>query len=184
MMQILFFFLLWTGFLFLVNRFKSKFKLLRALPPNPLNMFRFAKHRASGTSGLLPGASKLLKKFGQNFFVVWGVILLFSACGTDMLAFSSNLLAGNGWSYVAAQRTGTRHQDVSLGAESLAAFHVESFSESGLVTLVVTQGEVALELDISGDFADFVDLSDFEPGDLRLRLRFFEARRVDVTLTW
>jgi hypothetical protein len=111
-------------------------------------------------------------------------ILLLTACGSDLLQMSNNHLTDYGWSYSAPRRDGSQSRVVTLTAEQLEAFRVDSSTESGTVTLTITQGTNERVVNLLGGFNDYVDLSGFSPGEIQLHLNFNSTREFNVEISW
>lgn len=88
------------------------------------------------------------------------------------------------WSTTASGINGYCRVDKTLSADNLAAFHVSSTNNGGKVFLIVTQGDAEKTFEVTGEYNDTVDMSEFEPGRIRLRLEFENAKDVNVSVSW
>ncbi|MCL2592771.1 MAG: PLD nuclease N-terminal domain-containing protein [Defluviitaleaceae bacterium] len=77
-----------------------------------------------------------------------------------------------------------RTRTATLSAEQLRNFHATGNAEEGTVFLRITQGATTKTWDISNDFDEILDLSDFSPGRTRLEIFNENARHVRVSLDW
>lgn len=101
--------------------------------------------------------------------------------------FSSNYssyMKNDTWVATAKSINGNSRVDVTLNAENLAAFRVDATNDSGKVFLKLTQGDVEKTIEITGAFNDKIDMGDFQPGRIRLRLEFEHAGVVNVIMHW
>jgi len=83
--------------------------------------------------------------------------------------------------------SGHRNRTFTLSAEELAQIRVESTSESGELTLVISHnGNLdgsEIRLDIS-NFSGYVDASQLSPGRIRFAFHFDDVRNTDTKITW
>ena len=121
------------------------------------------------------------------FGVLLSIIIVLTACG-DYNSWSGTMMSsrgtGNDWSISARTVRGHTVRTVSFTAEELAALRIDSENEDGKISFTMTQGEIEIVTDISGEFNDNIDTSGFEPGRIRLRLDFEAASGVNVTVNW
>ena len=66
----------------------------------------------------------------------------------------------------------------------LATMHVNSRNATGSIHLTFTQGDLERTVDISNEYYGYIDLSGFEPGEVRLRLEFEDAVQINITISW
>jgi len=133
-------------------------------------------------------------------FIVIGVLAIGAIVGgTLMFVFSREGIAvsswsGSGikisnavndtWTVTAGSLSGNSRMDITFDEAKLAALHVKSTDDGGKVTLVRIQGDVERATDISGEFDGAIDMTDFEPGRIRLRLEFDRAEGLSTVISW
>jgi len=100
----------------------------------------------------------------------------------SLFAMESNL--SNTWTRSFRTSNGERSRSVSLSADEIAAFHVNSTNTSGRILLRITQGSTEKLIDISDQYNSGVDLSDFRPGNFRLTLIAEQARNGNTIISW
>jgi len=100
----------------------------------------------------------------------------------SLLSMENNLTTSWSWSFKTSNQQKSRA--VNLSASELAAFHVNSSSSSGTILLRVIQGDVVVDLDISGVYNGNVDLSELNPGRMTLILMAQQARNGNIMITW
>jgi len=88
------------------------------------------------------------------------------------------------WSTTASKFNGHCRVDKTFDSDNLAAFYVNSTNSSGKVFLIIIQGDVEKTIEITGEFNDKIDMSEFEPGRIRLRLEFEHAEDLNVSVSW
>jgi|GEM_PF-1890489 len=92
------------------------------------------------------------------------------------------------WEITANSLRGNGRRDISLTAEQLAAFHVQSGMTSGTVSLTLTQGETLQTWELSNgsdeNIGNFLTLDAFLPGQIRLELNFDRTENVNVYVDW
>jgi len=93
-------------------------------------------------------------------------------------------VSNNTWTASLNSGNGTSRVDYTFTAACLDAFSVRSENAEGEIRLVLIQGDAERTFDITGNFNQNIDLSDFEPGRIRLRLEFESARDVDTLVSW
>jgi len=114
-----------------------------------------------------------------------GALWVNSQIGRDWLVWGGSNLAGHSsWNYTVSRRDGSSQRTFNFVDENLASFHVSSSNSRGEIVLVLTQGTTEKEVDVSGDFDEHIDMSDFSPGEIQVRLRFVRARDVNVFVSW
>jgi len=129
-------------------------------------------------------------------FLIGGVLFLTACVGgrihTNFTGSNNNVssnLTADGWSYSADSVNGNiTARNLTFTSDNLASLHVESSSlSSGDATLILIQGSNEREVDISDGFSGYIDTSGFEPGErdsIRIRLRFNNARGVNINISW
>jgi len=122
-------------------------------------------------------------------FVMLGILLMLvtvlTSCtangGWIMLSSSST---DNGWTLTAKSADTGESHFADLDDAALAAFQVKSTSSTGKSFLTITQGDTEISIDISGEFDENIDMSGFEPGQIKFHLNFEKANDVDVAISW
>jgi subtilisin-like proprotein convertase family protein len=71
-----------------------------------------------------------------------------------------------------------------LTAGELDSFFVSSVNDGGEVSLTISQGDVTVTIDLTGDFRGNIDMSRFSPGRVRLQLNFDRASGIGTTIQW
>ena len=90
----------------------------------------------------------------------------------------------NTWRATPYRANGTSRIDYTFTSANLEAMTVKSTNSDGNIFLTLTQGEREKTFDITGEFIQNIDISDFEPGRIRLRLNFQNARNIDTLISW
>jgi len=88
------------------------------------------------------------------------------------------------WSTTASKFNGHCRVDKTLNSDNLATFRVNSTNSDGKVFLKLTQGDVEKTIEITGEFNDKIDMGEFKPGRIRLRLEFEHAEDVNISISW
>lgn len=88
------------------------------------------------------------------------------------------------WSTSASKINGYCKVDKTFNSDNLAAFCVSSTNSDGKVFLKLIQGDVEKTIEITGEFNDKIDMSEFKSGRIRLRLEFEEAEDIDISISW
>ncbi|MCL2677437.1 MAG: hypothetical protein FWE85_00100 [Clostridiales bacterium] len=127
-------------------------------------------------------------------FVALGMLLVFAVAlascvgmGMSFSGSSSGMkknLKAYVWEISATSLNGTATRTVNLNAEELANFLVNNTNSEGKVSLTIIQGDVDRTVGLSEEFDEKIDMSDFEPGRVKLRLKFENAKDVDISITW
>jgi len=116
------------------------------------------------------------------------LVIVLAGCSVTTTSWSgtglSKSLGSTGWTVSARTVNGHIAGKVSFAADNLAALHVDSANSGGTVTLTLTQGDVKSTVDISGEYNENVDMSDFAPGSIQLRLDFERAEAVKTVVRW
>jgi len=84
--------------------------------------------------------------------------------------------------YKAASATLTK--TVKLSNEDLAAFYVKGKCESGSLVLDISQGSETKKIDISNIYNQKIDMSNFNPGLIKLVLKAKSAKNMNVFVGW
>ena len=119
-------------------------------------------------------------------------VLAFVLVGCDNAVVTTNWVATNerststsdSWSYTARSIRGNARRDIDFSAEELSNLHVNSINSEGSIRLTLLQGDTEEVFDISGSFYGNIDTSAFEPGRIRLALRFDNARDIELFINW
>ncbi len=118
------------------------------------------------------------------------LIVILTGCG-GMAVSSSWSYSGlkhtveeNSWEISASRVNGNASRNIEFSADNLAALHAENTNGAGNISILLTQGDTKKTVDVSGDFNDDIDMSDFEPGKVRLRLEFKNTEGVSISVTW
>jgi len=93
-------------------------------------------------------------------------------------------VSNNTWRASPSRANGSSRVDYTFTAANLEAMTVRSTNTEGNVSLTFMQGDIERTFDISGDFHENINMSDFEPGRIRLRLAFENARNIDTLISW
>jgi len=84
-------------------------------------------------------------------------------------------------------RNATSRRTITLNAEQMQNFHVDSTSTEGRLYLEFEQGANFSSVDISYNFLGTIDLLQdhgFEPGRIRVVLRYEHTRNAEIILNW
>lgn len=90
----------------------------------------------------------------------------------------------NTWRVMPYRANGNSRIDYTFTAANLEAMAVRSTNTEGKISLTFTQEDVEITFDITGEFYENINLSDFQPGSVRLRLHYENARNVDTLISW
>ncbi|MCL2052550.1 MAG: hypothetical protein FWG91_12600 [Lachnospiraceae bacterium] len=93
-------------------------------------------------------------------------------------------VADDTWRLTAVRASGNSRINYSFTEANLAAMNVNSTNSGGNITLTFIQGDTERSYDISGAFTDRINMSDFKPGKIRLRLDFADADNLDIEINW
>jgi hypothetical protein len=88
------------------------------------------------------------------------------------------------WGHTASRINGNTIRSIDFSAEGLANLHARSSTDEGSISLTLSQGDIEKTLDFSSSFYGNIDTNAFEPGRIRLELRFDDARDVNLLITW
>jgi heme/copper-type cytochrome/quinol oxidase subunit 4 len=108
----------------------------------------------------------------------------FASINSGSFIMSRNWLSNGHWSFSAGSANGMTRRSPSLTAEELDNFHVNSSNSGGEMELVVSQGDMIIVIDINDSFNDYIDMSDFSPGQIRIQLNFERASSVSTSIRW
>ncbi|MCL2817278.1 MAG: hypothetical protein FWD39_02690 [Clostridiales bacterium] len=128
-------------------------------------------------------------------FIALGMLLIFAialaGCVGNGMVFSGSSsgmrkeLKDGSWKITAKSINGTATRTVYMNALDVkGAMRVTNANSEGKVFLIISQGDVEKTVELSGEFSEDIDMSDFEPGSVKLRLKFEKAKDVKVTITW
>ena len=120
-----------------------------------------------------------------------GILIMFAVilagCG-NYKSMSATMMSqrsrADGWMFSARTANGHSTRTLSFSSANLASLHVENTNSGGGVFLIMTQNNIERTVDITGAFNGNIDMSDFEPGRIRLRLSFEKAQGVNVVMSW
>jgi len=93
-------------------------------------------------------------------------------------------VSNNTWRASPTRANGNSRVDYTFTDANLEAMTVRSTNTEGRISLVFSQGDVERTFDITDDFHENVDMSDFEQGRIRLRLVFDNAGNVNTLISW
>ena len=93
-------------------------------------------------------------------------------------------VSNNTWRATPGRANGNSRVDYTFTAANLDAMTVSSTNAEGNILLTFAQGDLEKTFDITGEFHENVDMSVFEPGRIRLRLVFENARNIDTVINW
>ena len=97
----------------------------------------------------------------------------------------SDRLQNEIWTFTAGSANGHITRNINMTNENLAAFHVDSRGiNSGETSLIITQGDTTKTIDLTNGFNEHIDMQEFSPGRIRLRLQFDSARNVNMVISW
>ena len=88
------------------------------------------------------------------------------------------------WTINATTIDGLAERNLDLSAAELATIEVDSNDNVGAVTLVLIQGDITEVFELSRGFNGILDTSNFEAGQILMRLNFVNARAVDLSVNW
>jgi len=90
----------------------------------------------------------------------------------------------NQWSISYNAAFGTLTKTVDLNETDLSAFRVSASSNTGDMTLELSQGSVTKDIDISRSFNQKIDMSGFTAGLVKLHLTIKAATGVKIQISW
>ena len=90
----------------------------------------------------------------------------------------------NSWRISANAVNARGSRNIRLNYDNLEALHVRNKNSEGTVTLQLIQGNIKKDIDITGEFDENIDTSDFEVGNVRIHIIFENARNVDFAVSW
>jgi hypothetical protein len=93
-------------------------------------------------------------------------------------------VSNNTWRASPSSANGSSRIDYTFTTANLEAMTVRSTNSEGKISLSFTQGDTERIFDITGEFHENIDMSGFEPGRIRLRLVFDNARDVNTVVSW
>ena len=95
-----------------------------------------------------------------------------------------NNVSDSSWRTSTSRANGSSRVDYTFSATDLEAMHVSSTNSGGRILLVLIQGDTERIFDITSEFNSNIDMNDFEPGRIRLRLEFTNAENVEIVVNW
>ena len=123
--------------------------------------------------------------------VIVNVISFFTSSGQEGTAISTGSftrrpydVTNDSWRVRSSRANGYSRVDYTFSAADLAAMHVNSRNSIGNIRLIFIQGDIERTIDISNEFYGYIDMSGFEPGEIRLRLDFIYAEQINTTISW
>jgi len=102
----------------------------------------------------------------------------------ELLGTSGDFAINGTWTFNAISANGTATRSVRMSNSELAAFRVDSTNTNGDIILTATQGNVIRTIDISKDFNGYIDMSEFNPGRIRIELSFEGVEGVNTAIRW
>lgn len=114
----------------------------------------------------------------------------FTGCGGNAISYSwssSGLTHSekiDSWELSAKKVNGHCARKIDFSSENLDALNVVSTNSVGVVSIVMTQGDTKITTDISGEYDGNIDMGDFEPGRIGIRLEFEHAENVVLSVRW
>jgi len=120
------------------------------------------------------------------------MILTFAACGSDTTTVATWTTSGtlvneretDSWFISVGRANGHIRRDATFAADSLELVQIRSFNADGEITLTFTQGDSETVIDLSGGLDGFMNLIQFEPGTIGIRLDFNNATDIDIYIDW
>lgn len=88
------------------------------------------------------------------------------------------------WITSARSINGHCRVDKTFDADNLSAFRANATNSGGKVILKLIQGDVEKDIDMTGEFNGKIDMGEFAPGRVRMRLEFEHADAVSVVIHW
>ena len=90
----------------------------------------------------------------------------------------------NAWIISLDIADGWIRRNISLCDYGMANFRISSINHYGGIIFTIRQGEVFRFIDISSEFDDYIDFSEFESGAFRIGLQFNGAREIETRISW
>lgn len=103
---------------------------------------------------------------------------------SGFLSNVSSFVKNDTWITSARKINGHCRVDKTLDSDNLLALRANSTNSVGKVFLKLIQGDVEKTIDITGEFNDEIDMDEFKPGRIRMRLEFEDAETVNVVVSW
>lgn len=88
------------------------------------------------------------------------------------------------WKTTASKINGYCRVDKTFDSDNLATFHVNGTNNGGKVFLIMSQGDIERTIEITGEYDKKIDMSEFTPGRVRLRLDFENAEDIHILISW
>ena len=108
----------------------------------------------------------------------------FASVRTGVFRRSMDWYSNGNWRFNAERANGRITRNPVLSAEELNTVFVMNSNSDGTVRLEVTQGNVERSFDLTDNFNGYLDMSDFNPGRIRMRLVFDGAIGVNTSVQW
>jgi hypothetical protein len=116
--------------------------------------------------------------------IVIGSLAGYGSVNTGSYVMSRNWYSNGRWNFDARSANGRTSRTPMLTAEELDSFFVSSANDGGEMNLTISQGDVTVTIDLTGDFRGNIDMSRFSPGRVRLQLNFDRASGIGTTIQW
>jgi len=108
----------------------------------------------------------------------------FSSVRTGSFSRSMDWYNNGHWTFNASRANGRITRNPSLSAAELNTVFISSNNSEGEVRLILSQGDVEEIIYLSDNFSGYIDMSNFNPGRIRMRLIFDAARNVNTSIRW
>lgn len=112
--------------------------------------------------------------------LIWEGVVVKSGFSSNAISYVKN----DTWITSASSVNGHYKVNKTFDYGNLAAFNANSTNSGGKVFLKLIQGKVEKSIDITGEFNDKIDMSEFEPGRIWLRLEFENAKDLNISVSW
>ena len=111
--------------------------------------------------------------FGSNAGLYsWSGTMLSRNDRADSWIISANTVNGNG------------RRNINFTYDNLNNLHVENKNGDGTVLIKLTQGNNEKTIDVTGEFNEYIDMRDFEPGRINMRIVFEKVRDLRIEIKW
>ena len=118
-------------------------------------------------------------------FVVGTVTFVLNAdTNTNTFIMFNSRTRNQEWVMTGRSANGSRSHSPTLSATQLGNLAVSSTNSEGAIMLVLTQGSIREVVDITGDFFGTINTSSFQPGRINMRVQFYQARDINITINW
>jgi len=143
------------------------------------------KNLAAPIAAIIILAILLITSIGLlTYSIVSGSMSGFGSATSGVFTMSSSRYSDGLWTYSARSANGRTSRSPNLTAEELSSFSVTSSNSEGEMRLQITQGDLELVVDLTGNYSGNPDLSRFSPGRIRLQLVFERASDVSTSVRW